>query len=53
MTALHGFLLLNGGDECFLMGGQVEKSEKLVRLKKGSFRICYAVSVCLEGSGLD
>ena len=56
MTTLHNFFLLNRVNKKFskdLGVRGVGKLEKLVRLKKASFSICYPVSVCLEGSGLD
>jgi len=30
-----------------------KKNEKMVRLQKGSFSICYPFFLCLEGSGLE
>jgi hypothetical protein len=58
MRTLNGFFLLYIGAaniHCpYIHGwGRVEKLEKSVRLKKASFSICYSVSVCLEGSGLE
>ena len=55
MTTLHNFFLMNRGDKkkSLKEWKEVGKLEKLVRLKKASFSICYPVSVCLEGSGLD
>lgn len=42
------------GCSIFLKGwGWVGKLENLVRFKEASTSICYLVSVCLEGSGLD
>jgi hypothetical protein len=52
MMVLHGFFLLNGSNEKFFKWmGRGRKLEKVV--KKVSFSICYSVSVCLEGSGVD
>jgi hypothetical protein len=54
LTALDGFFLENGETRNVLKGwGGVGKLENLVRLKKARLSICYPVSVCLEGSGLD
>ena len=56
MTTLHNFFLLNSVNKKFskdLGGRGIGKLEKLVRLKKASFSICYPVSAYLDGSTLD
>jgi hypothetical protein len=51
---VHGFFLLNRGDKKFFKKLKVtrgRKIRKLVRFNMAS--ICYTVSVCIEGLGLD